>query len=57
MNYYKKFKIMKNLFITCSDEKCANFIINHWLKSLKANVNLSNIDIVVIDYGLTGSLH
>lgn len=43
----------KNVIITCSNKKTGNFIINHWFKSLKDNVNLKNIDVVVIDYGLT----
>lgn len=47
--------MLKNAIITCSDEKCGDFLINHWLKSLKDNVNLSNIDIVLIDYGLNNS--
>jgi len=45
--------MLKNVIITCSNEKYGDFLINHWLKSLKDNVNLQNIDIVVIDYGLT----
>jgi len=44
--------MLKNVIITCSNEKYGDFLINHWLKSLKKNVNLKNIDVVVIDYGL-----
>ena len=44
---------MKNVIITCSDSKYGDFLIDHWLKSVKANVNLKNIDIVIIDYGLS----
>lgn len=44
---------MKNLIITCANNKIGDFIINDWLKSLKKNVNLRNIDVVVIDYGLS----
>ena len=44
--------MLKNVIITCSNEKYGDFLINHWLKSLKENVNLENIDIVIIDYGL-----
>lgn len=47
--------MLKNVIITCSNEKYGDFLINHWLKSLKENVNLKNIDIVVIDYGLNKS--
>lgn len=45
--------MLKNVIVTCSDEKYGNFLINHWLKSLKENVDLINIDVVVIDYGLS----
>lgn len=45
----------KNVIITCANEKIGSFLINHWLKSLKDNVNLKNIDVVVIDYGLSKS--
>lgn len=44
---------MKNVIITCANEKIGNFVINHWLRSLLDNVNLKNTDIVVIDYGLS----
>ncbi|MFH1399682.1 MAG: hypothetical protein ABIG95_06235 [Candidatus Woesearchaeota archaeon] len=43
---------MKNAIFTCSDENCSAFLTEHWLPSLK-NVNLSNIDVCVVDYGLT----
>jgi hypothetical protein len=44
---------MKNAIITVSDENCSEFLINHWLKSLKANVRLAGTDVVVLDYGLS----
>ncbi|MBP9759370.1 hypothetical protein KBD45_06765 [Candidatus Dojkabacteria bacterium] len=44
---------MRHLIVTCSDKKYGDFLVEHWLKSLKENVNLHNIDIVVLDYGLT----
>jgi hypothetical protein len=43
----------KNVIITSTDGKKANFVINHWLRSLKDNVNLKGTDVVVIDYGLS----
>lgn len=43
----------KNIIITCSNEKNSSFLIDHWYKSLKKNVNLNNIDVMVIDYGLS----
>lgn len=39
---------------TCCDAKYGDFLLNHWLKSLQHNVNLKQIDVVVLDYGLTG---
>ncbi|MDD5133065.1 MAG: glycosyl transferase family 8 [Candidatus Nanoarchaeia archaeon] len=44
---------MKNVIITCSDKNCEDFLVNDWLKSLIENVNLSNIDIIIIDYGIS----
>ena len=44
---------MKNVIITCANSKSGDFLIKHWLKSLKDNVSLKNIDVVVIDYGLS----
>jgi len=45
-------KIKKYVIITASDEKYGDFLVNHWLRSLESNVNLKNIDVVVLDYGL-----
>ena len=45
----------RNVIITASDEKYGNFLINHWLKSLKENTDLENIDVFVIDYGLSNA--
>ncbi|MBW2978258.1 glycosyl transferase family 8 [Candidatus Woesearchaeota archaeon] len=44
---------MKHVIFTSSDSKYGDFLINHWLPSLKDNVNLNKIDIVILDYGLT----
>lgn len=44
---------MKNVIITCANEKTSSFLINHWLKSLRDNVDLKNIDVAVIDYGFS----
>jgi lipopolysaccharide biosynthesis glycosyltransferase len=43
----------KNLIITASDSKYYDFVKNIWLKSLKDNVNLKDIDILILDYGFT----
>lgn len=44
---------MKNAIFTCSDAKYGDFLIDHWLRSLRENVNLRNIDVIVLDYGLS----
>lgn len=44
---------MKNAICTASDAKYGDFVIEHWLASLKANVDLSNTDILVFDYGFS----
>lgn len=44
---------MKNAVITSVDYHYGDFLINHWLRSFKANVELDNIDIVFFDFGLT----
>jgi hypothetical protein len=46
---------MRNLICTACDSKYGDFFIKHWLKSLRKNVNLENIDILVLDYGFTKS--
>lgn len=43
----------RHIIITSSDGKYGDFLINHWLRSLEANVDLTNIDLAVIDYGLS----
>lgn len=43
----------KYLLATACDSKCENFLVNHWYKSLEENVNLKNIDILVVDFGLS----
>lgn len=43
----------QHLIITCADARYGEFLIKHWLKSLKGNVRLDGIDVAVIDYGLS----
>lgn len=45
--------MVRNIIITAANGKTGDFVVAHWLKSLKAHVNTGDIDIVVIDYGLT----
>ncbi len=42
----------KHVIFTSTGPKYFDFLFNHWLKSLKDNVNLENIDVVVLDYDL-----
>ncbi|CAM4218728.1 glycosyltransferase [Zobellia nedashkovskayae] len=44
---------MKNLIVTYCNKYKGDFLINNWLLSLRKNVDLSNIDILVTDFGLT----
>ena len=39
--------------VTCCDARFGDFLLGHWLVSLRANVDLSGVDVVVLDYGLT----
>lgn len=41
------------LIATASDRKYGDFLIEQWYYSLKKNVNLENIQILVLDYGLS----
>jgi hypothetical protein len=42
-----------NAIFTACDAKYGDFLIDHWLKSLQANVNLRELEPVVLDYGLS----
>lgn len=41
------------LITTASDKKYGDFLIEHWYGSLKENVDLKKIDVLVLDYGLS----
>lgn len=43
----------RHAVFTVSDSKFGDFVIDHWLGSLQANVDLSDVDVHVLDYGLT----
>lgn len=43
---------MKNVIITAANATIGDFLVHHWLRSLKDTNTLQNIDITVIDYGL-----
>ena len=45
--------VATHLIVTASDSRCGDFLIDHWHRSLRQNVQLQDIDIVVLDYGLT----
>jgi hypothetical protein len=44
---------MAHLIETYADFRRGDFLVNHWLRSLKENVDLRDVDILVHDYGLT----
>ncbi|WP_028974429.1 glycosyltransferase [Spirochaeta cellobiosiphila] len=43
----------KNVIITGSDKKYGDFLIEHWFKSLKETNDLTELDVAVLDYGLS----
>ncbi len=46
----------KYLIATACNEKYEDFLLNHWYRSLKENVNLSETDVLIIDWGLSDSI-
>lgn len=42
----------RHAIFTVSDSKFGDFVVDHWLTSLQANVDLSDVDVHVLDYGL-----
>lgn len=48
-------KKMKNAIITSANAHIGDFLVDHWLTSLKDTNKLQNCDIIVIDYGLNHS--
>jgi len=49
------FMVAKHLIITASDSRCGDFLVDHWHHSLRENVCLHDIDVVVLDYGLSSA--
>ncbi len=43
----------RHAIVTCCDARFGDFLLQHWLVSLQANVDLADIDVVVLDYGLS----
>src|SRR3990167_6158702 len=43
----------KYLIVTATDRKNGDFLIKHWLASLKKNVSLDQTDVLVLNYGLS----
>ena len=43
----------RNVIITSADQHVGDFLCHHWLTSLTKNVDLTNTDVVILDYGLT----
>jgi hypothetical protein len=46
---------MTHVIVTSSDSRYGDFLVRHWGRSLKTNVDLQDIDVVVLDYGLTNT--
>ena len=44
---------MKHLITTYCNSGKGDFLVQHWLRSLKENVDLTGIDVMVIDFGLS----
>jgi hypothetical protein len=42
-----------NLIATAGNEKIQNFLVNDWYRSLKENVDLTETDVMIINYGLS----
>jgi len=45
----------KHAIISMSDANCGDFAAQHWCRSLVENVNLQDVDVIFLDYGLTSS--
>jgi hypothetical protein len=45
--------VARNVIVTASDSRCGDFLVDHWHRSLRENVQLEGVDIAVLDYGLT----
>ncbi len=43
---------MKHVIITSSDQRYGDFLVDHWHRSLRDHVDLRDIDVAVLDYGL-----
>jgi len=46
-----------NVLLTASDRRYGDFLIEHWFRSLRENSDLGNIDVAVMDYGLSLAQH
>jgi len=42
----------RHALLTASDANCGDFLARHWLRSLRENVDTTEIDVVVLDFGL-----
>src|SRR3954451_15205963 len=46
---------MTHVIVTSSDSRYGDFLVRHWGRSLKTNVDLQDIEVVGLDYGLTSA--
>jgi len=56
MFYRKRVVVLaekRYLIATACNKKYEDFLLNHWFRSLKDNVNLSETDVLIMDYGLS----
>jgi hypothetical protein len=44
---------VRHAIITACDSRYGDFLVDHWLQSLRAHVDLADKDVVVLDYGLS----
>lgn len=44
---------MKSVIFVACDERYGGFLIENWLSSLQDNADLTNIELIVLDYGLS----
>jgi hypothetical protein len=53
LSRYDPNRMKPNAIFTASDAKYGDFLIDHWFASLRDNVDLTQLEVVILDYGLT----
>jgi len=44
--------VRRHAIITHCNDRCGDYLVQHWWRSLRENVNLDGVDVWVLDYGL-----